>query len=164
MTTSSPDDATTVAVTLGFSFNLFGDAATELTISTNGWLTLETDYAGTSYAYNSTLPTASVPNALLAPGWDDLTNVQICVYVEGDKVTVQWVGNQYFAPYHDFQMQAVLHADDTIDFIYGADHEDDGLSASVGIENGTGTDGVEIGYNTAGSMAAESSYTLVPNL
>jgi PKD repeat protein len=57
-------------VTIGFDFNYAGTYYSMLKFSTNGWLSLNLT-GGTGY-FNADLFSVSVPNATIAPWWDDL--------------------------------------------------------------------------------------------
>lgn len=68
LTFANEDDGQTT-VALPFSFSLLGRVHSELTVSTNGYVTFEG--SGLAYA-NDDIPNPRAPNALLAPFWDDL--------------------------------------------------------------------------------------------
>src|SRR4029079_14849382 len=58
-------------VSLPFPFSLYGQPLTTLYVSSNGFIS-----SGSAEAdgyFNVTIPTAAVPNGLIAPFWDDLT-------------------------------------------------------------------------------------------
>lgn len=143
------------------SFDFFGSAISEATISTNGWITFEESYSGTSVAASSGLPSPDAPNAVLAPYWTDLINMEVCVLEEASSLTVQWTGNEwFFGAGPPVQFQAIINADGTIEVIYGPDHEATGelLTTVVGVENADGS----IGIGAELPVAAGESITFVP--
>ncbi len=65
------DDQLSAAVPIGFSFNFFGNAYTDLYVSSNGFISFD------AAAYNGccggeALPLASTTNNVIAAAWDDL--------------------------------------------------------------------------------------------
>ncbi len=57
-------------VPIGFTFNYTGTNYTQARLSTNGWISL--NLTGSLGYVNSSLFDNSVPNATMAPWWDDL--------------------------------------------------------------------------------------------
>jgi len=139
--TGADDDVSAAIMLDSFTFNYFGAPVTEMSISSNGWLTFEAGYSGSSEYFPSPLPDATAPASLVAPYWDDLTDMRTCVLKQADRVVVQWDGASYWSG-DAAQMQVVLHADGSFDFIYGADHALDGTDATVGFQNADGTVGI----------------------
>lgn len=144
-------------------FELFGASVTELTVSSNGWVTTETGYAGTSASGNSPIPSDTDPNSLIAPYWDDLDEIVVCTYADSGAgtVTIQWEGVSWWTGY-SVEMQAILHGDGTIDFVYGSAHSAlmDGVDGTVGIEHPSGLFGNQLVFNTSGFIAPGDSWTL----
>ncbi len=130
------DDALTSAIawTSGFSFDFFGTATTGMVVSTNGWLTLDDTYTGSS-RFSPALGSSTSPDAIVAPFWADLVS-RICVQQAADRVTVEWLGRD-FGNTGTVQMQAILYDDGRIEFVYGPDHDlpFDPDDVDVGIEN-----------------------------
>ncbi|MCA9676816.1 MAG: hypothetical protein KC464_17410 [Myxococcales bacterium] len=166
------DDYLAPAATLPAAFagfELFGEpvGATPYRISSNGWLAFN---PGTASGYsNLPIPTAGVPDGLIAPFWDDLVAVDGCRLDGADTVTFQWTGNLYNQDAETVEMQVVLHSDGVIDFIYGANQVANGDEASsfgnpgaaIGAENMAGSFGHQIG-NNAPVIMASTSQTLTP--
>ncbi len=161
ITPAATDDGLTAAITLPFSFPLFGSGSGDsYRVSTNGWLAFgEVD---TSAFGNGNIPTAGPPDGLVAPYWDDLVVTRICRLNEANRVTIQWEGATFGTAAVPVQFQAVLRANGRIDFVYGPGHEADGASGSVGVENLSGTFGHELVQDSAGEVSAGSSFTLTP--
>ena len=62
-------DDDSVSIPIGFDFEFYGRSHSDITISSNGYLTFGPD--GLAHE-NSDLPDANPPNDLIAPFWDDL--------------------------------------------------------------------------------------------
>jgi hypothetical protein len=154
------DEAVTADQTIAFPFEHHGAPAPTFYVSTNGFLAFEPS-VNDAYFSNTTLPNSAAPNNMLAAYWDDLDGITICRENTATSVTIQWVGFRYGDPTTTVQMQAVLHDDFTIDYIYGATHLANGAAGTVGSEGGG--IGLEIVFNGAGDVIApSSSKTLTP--
>lgn len=64
------DDALSAAIPIPFTFNFYGAATTQLFVSTNGYVQLQTSTANSLTPQN--LPNPAAPNNLIALCWDDL--------------------------------------------------------------------------------------------
>ena len=149
------DSGVTVALPFGFSF--YGDTKTDVTISSNGYLTFGPD--GTDFS-NDPIPTGFDPNDYIAPFWDDLnpndadapagSGVYYQDMMDG-RFIVQWNEIPPFAGdgTTNLTFQAVLFADGSIEFHY-LDMLDPSETATIGIENADATDGLEISFNETG--------------
>lgn len=155
---SLTDDAMSAAVPLGFAFPYYDSVYSEVYLGSNGILTFG---SGSSSRVNTVLPTAAVPNAVIALWWDDLNPAnggQILYYQDAGRFIVSFVdirNYQYPSGTGSLTCQAILYPSGKIVLQYatmnpGSDSE--GLNAAtVGIENPTGTDGLTVVYN-AGYM------------
>jgi len=171
---TAQDDTLSAAIALPAMFStwpFFGTAtAGSVKISSNGWLSFDTALTSSS-ASNQQLPNATAPNAVIAPFWEDLTNVTICTRVNaaGDVFTVQWTGHLYNTAAETAQFQLVMRASGGMDFIYGPNHLINGSEipqfgsdgATVGLENAAGTVGLQLHYNS-NSIMPSTSRTLTP--
>lgn len=157
----SDEGVSETALPISFSFPFFGAMAGELSVSSNGWLNLGPPIIANSFI-NVAIPTAAEPNNLIAPLWDDFELAEICALVESDRITVQWSAVS-FGTVDQVEMQAVLHQGGVIDLIYGTGHEAGSAGATIGIEDGTGAEGVQIGFDTSGLGRPGTSITLSPN-
>jgi hypothetical protein len=148
-------------VPIGFPFRFFGDAFTDVTISTNGYLT----FGGPGYAFSNTaLPSPGAPRNLLAVFWDDLyvRSGLGHVYVARDgaaparRLIVTWAGVDFFgsaagADRLTFQVileegsgRAVFQYRDMLTGARGA-----GTEATIGAQDATATVGVQYARDTA---------------
>jgi hypothetical protein len=146
-----------LSVALPFSFDFYGVPYTSVTVGTNGVLS----FTSADIDFNNTpLPTAAVPNALIAPFWDDLyppaAGAQIDTYndVANNRFIVQWTSvpryddrNMPAPPTNTFQV--VLEADGDILYQYLDMNAPALNSATVGIENRGGTVGLQVVCNAA---------------
>ncbi len=155
----SDDDGAFVA--LPFAFPFYGDDKTQVGISSNGYLTFDDADSTPSDYTNDLIPTAGTPNDLIAVYWDDFdpgngSGGGGTVYYEdlGDgRFVVQWDEVPHF-PDGDGELvtfQAILNADGTMLFQYLSfiDDASEPNSGTIGIENATGTIGLEIAANEA---------------
>ncbi|MES2155545.1 MAG: vWA domain-containing protein [bacterium] len=65
------DDQLSVAISIGFSFKMFGTSHTNAYVSSNGYLTFDAA-AGSGCCSGQSLPDATAPNDLVAGYWEDL--------------------------------------------------------------------------------------------
>jgi hypothetical protein len=146
-------DDQTLTVTLPFSFPFYGTNYTTGNLSSNGNLHFGT--ASTSYS-NVGIPNTAVPNAMIAPFWDDLSpqNSYTHVYTYNDVAnsryivqfdTVSHYGTTYPGNY-TFEM--ILYSSGRIVFQY-QNVTGTVNNCSVGIENAAGSVGLQVVYNAA---------------
>ncbi len=156
VSTATGDDAAEI-VPIGFNFNSWGIDFDSLAVSTNGYLTFGS--LGTDFS-NASIPTASGDNGVIAPFWDDLAtgSGRIVYQTVGTapyrRFIVQWDGVQRLGDATGvLYFQAVLHeTSNAISFHYAelaGSTAFRGDSATIGIENHEGTDGVQIAFNVA---------------
>ena len=142
---------------IGFNFPYHGDIYTEFYIGSNGIIGFDT--AQMKSRTKAPIPTASAPNNILAWLWDDLNildadNLGAQVYYESDgsRLVIQFVDYpEYRADPGDvITAEVILNNDGSIIFQYldiaaGFDTE----NCTVGIEDSTGTDGLQVAYITS---------------
>ena len=145
---SLSDDAAQ-SVDLPFAFPFYGETYSDVDVVSNGFLNFGA--ASTAYA-NASIPSAAAPNAIIAPFWDDLNpSSGGSVYYEdrGDgSFVVQWDAVPPFSGGGMSTFQAILYADGRMLFQYDAMTAATN-SASIGIENGAGSVGLQVAYNTS---------------
>ncbi len=158
------DDYSSVAI--GFEFQFYGITYTGVKISSNGYLTF--GYVGDEYA-NQPLPVPGEPSNLIAPFWDDLSpnNGNGVFYkVIGEaperKMVIQWDDVPHFNTVEGITFEVILHEKtNEITFQYKDisfnDLEyDKGKSATIGIENISGTAGTLYSYKKASLSEGEA--------
>jgi hypothetical protein len=136
---SDSDDGGDV-VPLGFSFNFYGTAHSEVGIASNGYLTFGTDLSDFT---NDGCPDPIDPNDAIFPYWDDWSpNQQGDVYYQSftgpNRMMVQWDNVTHFGGACCATFQAILFENGTIEFRYGSELVLE--SPTVGVENADGTD------------------------
>jgi hypothetical protein len=164
------DDVGTT-VTLPFPFTLFGTTATQLVLSTNGYVAMPGE-PGDVYT-NVQIPGSGAPNGFMAPYWDDLEIGNVgasgastgwCRYLTvgtapNRRFVVHWNDAQRFNSNVNFSFQCIL--DETTNDItftqISTGTGTTGGSATRGVEDPTGTTGIQLSYNTSGSAVAGTS-------
>lgn len=158
----SGDDANFGPFDLGFDFPFYGNTYSTIRIDTNGYLS----FTSSSSAYsNATIPTSSGPNALLAPFWDDMDPSDggtILAWADpaADRYVVQWDAVVHYGGANAESFQVVLEGDGRILFQY--ETVASSASCTVGIENATGTDGLQVLYNAAGVISSGLAIRIDP--
>jgi hypothetical protein len=146
------DDGWTDPIAMGMTFEYYGIDYADVAVSTNGWVSFQSQTS--SYLTNSNIPSSVLPNGIIAVEWDDLDGgADGHCYYYYDSATnqfiVSWVNWQYYAsPYnpHDFQVILSGNAGSIItQYRNNADVYQSDIT--VGIENETGSDGLQVTYN-----------------
>ncbi|MDP2362525.1 MAG: C25 family cysteine peptidase, partial [Ignavibacteria bacterium] len=141
------DDGYTNAIPVGFDFKFYGTNYSNFYLSTNGFLSFTA--LTSSYYSNTTIPNGTAPNNIIAPLWDDLdgrTQGTVHYLREADKLTIQFTNWQIYPGTGSLTFQIVLKSNDRIMFYYN-NLNATLTSATVGIENGAGNDGLQVAYN-----------------
>jgi hypothetical protein len=100
---------------------------------------------------NAQIPNTAIPNEYIAPFWDDLdgrTQGTVHYKQESNKFIIQFTNWQKYSGTGSLTFQIVLQSNGKIYFYYN-NMNATLTSATVGIENSTGTDGLQIAYNAA---------------
>ncbi len=146
------DDQISSPIPLGFEFSFYGNSFDTVRVSTNGWLSFTSTVATGSTSYsNQPLPTSGGPENLLAPFWDDLHfrgAARASWASDGTRFVVQYTGVDRFSTGSSLTFQVELHSSGEIRYRYlnVAGVLD---SSTVGIQDGTKTDGLTVAFNTA---------------
>ncbi|MBU0743527.1 S8 family serine peptidase [bacterium] len=156
-------DDETMTFALPFPFTFYGQTFSELNVCSNGWASLD---SGDNDNLNMPIPHPDTPNNLLAPFWDDLAPHQGgTVYTwsdtAGGRFVVQWDHVPFYNVPHYQTFELVLSADGGVVFQYQDIR--DRVSASVGIENGAGDDGLQVSFNQA-YLHDEMAIAFIPPL
>ncbi len=133
---------------LGFTFKFYGEEQTEIYVSSNGFLSF--DLLTTNSFTNDGIPNTDTPNNLLAPVWDDLdgkTTGKVFYQQDGNRFIVQYEQWPRYSGGGYYTYQAVLYSTGKIMYYY-KELTGSTTSATVGIENSDGTDGLQIAYNS----------------
>lgn len=143
------DDGWTGAIPIGFPFEFYGNQYSNLYLSTNGFISFNA--LTSSYLTNAQIPSTGLPNNVIAPFWDDLdgrTQGTVHYLFENNKFYIQFTNWQKYNATGSLTFQMVLYSDGRVMFYYN-NMNATLTSATVGIENSAGTDGLQIAYNAA---------------
>ena len=132
---------------LGFNFKYYGVNKTQVYVSSNGLLSFGT--ISTNIFTNAGIPNAAAPNEYIAPFWDDLDGVSsgtVHYKQDANKFTIQYTGWHKYSNTGSLTFQIVLYSNGKIMFYY-KEMNATLNSATVGIENAAGNDGLQVAYN-----------------
>jgi hypothetical protein len=136
---------------LNFSFPFYGNLFDSLRISSNGWISFTdtTKEVPASYV-NDSLPHLWGPYNLIAPFWDDLIfsdSSKIYFYSnDSDSAIISFIHLYHYGSGGPYTFQTILNKNGEIIFQY--DRLGEKLnSATVGIQNWNGTEGLQIACN-----------------
>lgn len=152
------DDGFTGPIDIGFDFKFYEHAYQQLYISTNGLVTFE---SGSESFANRSIPENTPPDNFIAPFWDDLEVGDGHVFYKfkdslaGKSFIVEWHQVKHFGGTDPLTFEIVLYENGNIDFQYQS-MAGDLESATVGIEDGDGIDGLLHLYNSPGIGAGEA--------
>jgi len=155
------DNGNTGPIDLGFDFQHYGNSFSTICICSNGWASF-TD--GTSVnSYDLPIPSTYAPNDLLAPFWVDLNpgaGGDVYYYTNSaDSAIISWEAVYDKSEEGIFTFQIVLVAPDTIVYQYELMGPEGYVDrATIGMENSTGTVGLQVSRNevfTYGEKAVE---------
>ncbi|HEX9951753.1 MAG TPA: M36 family metallopeptidase, partial [Rubricoccaceae bacterium] len=137
-------DQGSAAVALPFPFPFYGENVTSVRVHTNGFLTTG---ATATTTYGHSFPSPAAPNGVISPFWYDLDgaagNVRTLHDAANGRFIVQYTNVRlYGEPSTSYTFQVVLYVTGRIEYVYNA--MTPSASASAGIENGTGTDGLTV--------------------
>lgn len=173
------DDSVSARIALPFAFDFFGASVTHYSVSSNGFMQLWPSDSGTPIAAagNDSIPDSDAPNGVVAPFWDDLEpasgGASVVRVVDGapgsQRMVLQWTNWQAYddaSGVLTFQAH-VFEDSDVIEFHYCSMNattttRHSGGSATIGVENLTGTDGISVSFDTAGAVATGSGFRLTP--
>jgi hypothetical protein len=158
----SGDDAS-VSIPLPFAFPFYGVNKTSLLASTNGYLTFGS--TGSDYS-NDAIPNSAQPNDIIALFWDDLNftgTAKLFTYndVANNRFIIEYqnvprLSNDGLSTY-----QAILTANGGITIQYLSVNGTLN-SATIGIENAAGNDGLQVAYNTSYMANGKAIYFFQP--
>jgi len=145
------DDNFDGPIDIGFNFQYYENTYSQLYIGSNGIISFG---SGVSAYSNTGIPNPSTPNDFISVLWDDLYPAGGgVVYHYFDSVNgrfiVSWNGVPFYPGSGSVNVQAVLYPNGNMELNYGTlDGSSHGLeSATIGIENIDGYDGLEVVYN-----------------
>ena len=162
---SCDDCAATIPI--GFDFYFYGRRQDQVTVSSNGYLT----FGGTGdHLANRCLPVANPPNDLIAVFWDDLNpeaGGDVYYLLEGTapnrRLTVEWHQVPRFPALDAVTFEVTLFESSNQilfqyqDVYFGGTGADQGATAVIGVENGTGKNGTRFSCFRAGVDDGEAT-------
>jgi hypothetical protein len=131
-----------------FTFPFYGINHSSIFVSSNGMITFG---SGSSSYINQPIPTSGTPNNFIAPFWEDLntsTAGDIYILEQADRLIVQYEAVAPYSGTGSYTFQVVLHDSGLIEYMYKT-MDGELQSATIGLENTDGTNGLEIAYNEA---------------
>ncbi len=142
------DDQYSAILPLGFSFPYWDNSYNTVKVCGNGFLS----FTSSNAAYENTeLPDTAPPNNIIAPFWDDLSPQNGgTIYYYPDSSNNRFIVTYSEIPVYGsgapLTFQVILYENGRIDFQYqnmaiGSE------TATVGIENFDGSEGIQIAYN-----------------
>lgn len=162
------DDSFPVTLQAGHPINLYGTNYSVLNMSTNGIIS-SSDSDGWA---NTSLPTSDITGNTLFVLWNDLISgaspqglyyqyfdscprTSMDIATEGCHV-FQWRTGNY-SEGGDFNLEAIIYDQSgTVVYQYGAGNLTEGSSATIGVQNTSGSKFVQIAYNTPGAVPDNS--------
>ncbi|MFD0265177.1 S8 family serine peptidase [Streptomyces sp. NPDC127106] len=152
-------DNTTERVDLPFPLPLYGKTYGQAWIGTNGTVSFGGAHTGD---INGDLPSTATPNAALYPFWDDLvvgpagSGSGVFTAVTGTaphrQYVIEWRDVAHWSAQADkFSFSAAVGEDGSVTYAYkgtGGSGIKGGSTATVGVENATGTDAFKYSFNT----------------
>ncbi len=162
------DDAISAALPMGINFPFYDNVYTDIYVCSNGFLAFNGD---NSTYNNAAIPTPGAPNDVVALFWDDMNPTYDWatngVYYENTTIDGETVfvvslvdyaeyGSTGTSPDNTITAQAIFFPNGNIRMQYNAfGAAFDLTSATVGIENVDGTDGVAYAFNDATNFVNE---------
>lgn len=144
---------------IGFTFNYYGNGYNDLYFNTNGLITFG---SGTGALSNTQIPSTSAPDDFISPFWDDLAvgslyNSGVIYYEQlgtapNRQFVVEWWNITTLGGNGPMTFEVILNETGEIWIQYETIGTASSGSATVGIENFDGTDGLEYSYNTPGTI------------
>jgi uncharacterized repeat protein (TIGR01451 family) len=141
---------------IGFPFTFYGATYTQFYINTNGQVLFG---IGSRLLGNVAIPDPAPPNNYIAPFWDDLVSDPGTLYytllgsAPQRRLVIEWADVHRYGSASSLIFEAVLYEDGReilLQYKTLSGPDTDGKSATVGIEDETGTRGVQYEYDGQG--------------
>jgi hypothetical protein len=168
------DDGAWGSFPIGFNFTFFGNTYSNFYVTSNGLVMFG---SGSTRYINADIPSTVNPDNYIAPFWDDLV-----IHSTGDimyqtvgtapnrKLIIQFTNMSFWnSPVLLGTFQVILYeGSNNIQVQYRSivdlkSERASGNSATIGLENSNGTDGVVCSYNTAGYVESEKAILFTPS-
>ncbi len=154
------DDESVGPFELGFDFTYYDQVYSQVFMTSNGWAGFQ-DPGGWAIYFNGTLPDNLDPHAVAYIFWDDLyppSGGEFYYYADdaNNRFVMSWINIPHIGTEDElYTFQIILTPDGNIRYNYQLVHEGGNYgnsSCTVGIENETSTDGVEVCYDGTGLL------------
>ncbi len=134
---------------LGFDFTYYGFTYNQVYLNSNGFIGFAAENVNMTAYSNAPIPTASTPNNIICPFWDDMDGSNggtAYTMQDGNEFVIQFNNWAYYSGTGGITLQARIRQGGRITFLY--ESMTGSLdTATVGIENSLGTDGLQVVYN-----------------
>ncbi len=130
-----------------FNFKFYGVAKSQLYISSNGFVTFAPITANT--ITNNQIPSTAIPNDMIAAFFDDLDGSAagtVYTKAESNRFVIQYTNWYKYSSTNPLTFQVILYSSGRV-HIYYKTMSGTLNSATVGIENAAGNDGLQVAYN-----------------
>jgi gliding motility-associated-like protein len=158
---------------IGFSFTFYGDTYTQFYVSSNGLVTFG---AGSTAATEDPIPTAATPNNFIAAFWDDLvidpsgSILYTTIGAAPNRELIIQFRNMGFYPFPVYMGTFTTILNETTNIIQvqyrltilNALDRTHGGSATIGIENADGSNGVQFAYHDPSAVSTGKAITFTP--
>ncbi|MBN2829651.1 MAG: T9SS type A sorting domain-containing protein, partial [Candidatus Cloacimonetes bacterium] len=142
------DDQMSAPISLGFNFPFWDETYSSVTVCSNGFLS----FTGNETSYqNGEIPDDAAPNNIIAPFWDDFSpqnGGHVRFYPDGShhRFIITYSDVPHYNTNDRVEFQVILYENGRIDFQYN-ELNGNSESATVGIENIDGSEGIQLAYN-----------------
>jgi len=168
------NNATYGPYNIGFNFTYFGNTYSQFYLSTNGLITFG---SGSTDPGEDPIPSAATPNNMIAAFWDDLVidpsgNILYTTVgaAPNRKLIVQFRNmGFYYGPVYMGTFCVILYeSSNKIQVQYRVvilpfSTTAHGASATIGIENSTGTAGVQYAYHNSAAIGTGKAVSFLPS-
>ncbi|MDD5088427.1 MAG: T9SS type A sorting domain-containing protein [bacterium] len=154
------DDQNAGPFNLGFNVEFYGNTFNSIRVCGNGWLSFTS--TGTNWG-NTAIPSTDEPNNALYLFWDDMyppDGGSILYYADAanQRFIVSWEGIQNYYGTEPYTCQAIIGSRGSILYQYHTipTSTPSNTNCTVGVENASGTDALQLVYNGTGAFLPTS--------
>jgi hypothetical protein len=154
------DDQNVGPFALGFDFEFYGQTYNQVYICSNGWVS----FTSTSTVYSETaIPNSAEPNNVLYLFWDDMylpSGGQVLYYADPTgQFIVSWLDVPHISGQDGYTYQVIIGSDGSVTYNYHTIPTTfpGNTSCTIGVENATGTDAVQLLYDGTGDFMPANS-------
>lgn len=164
------DDQVSGAIPIGFAFNFYGTDFTSAFVSSNGFVTFTATFSNGCCSGQS-LPNATAPNNLIAGYWEDLhpgsggsVRFQTLGTAPSRRLIVQFTDVPHFGGGNLVTMQFKLFESSSAIEVHYLSAPSDGGQHSAGIEDATGTIGLQYLFGSFSLSSTAVRYSVQPDV